>query len=1394
MSSRETSFKKSEKLALFCSIFAGSMAMIVRTPFFFFLLGVAMLQAQSPLVESISIEQGLSQGFVPAICQDEDGFLWFANKRGLNRYDGYHFQIFKHDPFDTLSLPNNEIKHIAAAGDFLLVHAGNEWCLFDRKSHRVYRFPRFMSGGEPVVLRFFWDGRNAAYIYYRRSPDENIKEWARVSWAPDFALQAGNAASVEGMFQIDKLPLPPTVRDIALSTDGKKQWLLDAERIVASDLQSGKTSAIPLPASLFNAFEIGKNEVGIIADLAGATWVGKGRQLGRFDGRDWQIFTLPFFPGNLISVDRKAGFFWFTQDNEVFGIDANKLPSDVRPAYRLTIETSIKCGFTDNYGNLWMGTDAQGIRKFSPRTDIFKNYMEGLSVYSQPLSNGRGKVLLSDVRSDPQKSGVLDLNTGILRSASNLGLPDLYLNHAGTVENDRFWMLFSKPGASNSTLIRFDPETGAQESFTMSAVFHPPSILIKYVEPGRIWIASAQQLARFDVADGALTVFENKISARGLVYVCALERSSDGIWWIGTEDGLFKAEPDSESGFRFSKIKAEPGNRNSLRGHSIKSLLIDPDDPLVLWIGTNGQGMSRWDRAKNQFTHYTTQNGLPDDVVYGILADDDTPRKLWISTNRGLARFSPESGLFQYFLKSDGLPDNEFNTYAAAKSPTGELLFGSVNGLTVFDPKTISGNVQPPGVRLSGLEINGKRVGPRDDASGKAVLEKDIAFVERLELSHSQNNLVLHFTATDFTSPGRNQFAFYLEGAEQPWIHRGFQHSAQYLNLAPGKYRFWIKAANSNGVWNEQPISLEIIIRPPWYRNWAAYFFYAALLAGAAFLFYKTQLRQKLEQAEAARLRELDAFKSRFFTNITHEFRTPLTVILGNLEMMKLEIDKALSEMQIFNFLISKISVTRRNAENLLRLINQLLDLAKVEARALQLNYIQGDVPAYLRYIAESLHSLAETRSVTLRVESSKDSIVMDYDAERLLHIVHNLLSNAVKFTPPGGKVALRADLADFHNLPGLKITVSDTGTGISAEDLPYVFDRFYQAGNSPAKAGPTEAGGTGIGLSLTRELVLAMGGEISIESTVGVGTTVLVILPVTNNAVLEKQAPWRPQVPDLETVSTSGRPRTAPATLTDSAPHLLLIEDNPDVMEYLADFLEGEYRLDFAFNGREGIEKALETVPDIILSDVMMPEKDGLEVCDALKNDERSSHIPIVLLTAKADVESRIAGLRRGADAYISKPFNQEELRATLANFLEQRKKWQERFGGVRPVITHPETAPSPADMAPVDFGMENAFLEKIRQLVLMQHLGDSSFDGPRLAKAMLMSKVQLYRKIKALTNKSTAIYIRSIRLQKAADLLRSTTLSISEIAYEVGFDDPKYFSRTFSNEFGVSPSEMRK
>ncbi|MCX6269169.1 MAG: ATP-binding protein [Bacteroidetes bacterium] len=1347
--------------------------MRILLTFMFLLIGI-LLQGQDALWKSISAEQGLSQGFVPSIAQDDDGFLWIATKNGLNRYDGYQFKVYHSLPFDSLSLNSNDIIDVTAVGNFLFVVTNAaEPMLFNCRTQRFYGIPGSFGGNNGVLAAVYPFGKNSVWVWFWNSESNRLYH---ISWPSDpedlsYMRPAGNG-ECRPLFKVEKYPVPKDFQGFRFSQDEKKQWLLTRDSILVRKPGGGSIRSILLPDEIRGIKLPEHVSSSVFPQIAGASWVIRKDKIARYDGRNWKVFALPVDPAGIMQADCEAGILWIRTGTRVCGLDLTLSAAGPRLAWDFEVGKPVKCGLTDRTGILWFGTDAHGILKFSPRKGAFTNYLEGVSIYCKPVFNGINHVLLIDVRQGGWFSRVLDIGSGKAVDFKELGMVPPYGNNICATENGAFWWTFKDPRLNQSMLMRYNPETGLKETIPLPKEFICNLPALKYVEPGQVWVVTPRQMLRYTLADRKFRLFPLRADAPA--QIIALERGIDGTWWMGTDDGLVKAELRSDSGFRFSILTARKGDPGSLPVNSIKSLLPDPDHPNLLWVGTNGAGLYLLDIPGERFKNIPSSEGLlSDDVIYGILPDDEKPRRLWISTNRGITCFSPEKGSAWHFSQSDGLQDNEFNTYAYFKASSGQLYFGGVNGLTVFDPKVLAVHSKPPPVMFTGLRINGMVVNPRDSG---APIGHDVAFLDKLDLPYARNNIELQFAAMDFTEPWQNQFSYYLEGAEAPWIHRGFEHSAQYINLSPGKYTFRVKAANCNGIWNKQPVSLDIVIRAPWYRTWLAYLVYTALFIVSGFLFNQYQLQQRLRRAEANRLKSLNDFKTRFFTNITHEFRTPLTVILGMTQRLMSEREEP----------SRPLALIKRNGENLLRLINHILDLSKLESHNLKMNYIQGDVLAYMRYITESLHSLANAQNVMLRLGSDQSEILMDYDPERLMQIVYNLLSNAIKFTPSGGKVSMQVT----RDKAELVMTVSDTGRGVPQEDLPRLFDRFFQAKNqefntmygSNLPAGG--AGGSGIGLSLTRELITAMGGVISAQSPVpgtSGGTVFIVRLPISNHASMTDGAFYEQPGPDVFTAGLSHQDKA------ETAKTVLLIEDNPDVTEYLATCLRDRYHLEFSFNGRAGIEKALEIIPDLIISDVMMPEKDGFEVCDFVKNDQRTSHIPIILLTARVTVESRIAGLQRGADAYLSKPFHEEELLVWVEQLIARQKSLQARFSGVQPTASG-EILPLPDEIT----APEDAFVRKFNAL-METHFASPDVSPELLAREIGMSRAQLYRKLATLTGRSVSEHLNAIRLKKARSLLKAGGLNISEVAYQVGYNDPKYFSKLFTESNGMTPSDFQ-
>jgi signal transduction histidine kinase/DNA-binding response OmpR family regulator len=762
---------------------------------------------------------------------------------------------------------------------------------------------------------------------------------------------------------------------------------------------------------------------------------------------------------------------------------------------------------------------------------------------------------------------------------------------------------------------------------------------------------------------------------------------------------------------------------------------------------------------------------------------------------------------------------NEFNTGAFYKSKSGEMFFGGIRGLNYFYPADIADNPHPPPMAITRCKIISQSES-RQDAN--AVFHKTIFENTALTLSHRDNIITFEFAALDFSAPEKNQYAYKMENFNKDWIHAGTARSATYSNLPPGDYTFRVKGSNNDGVWNETGASLKLTITPPWWRTPWAYMLYGLVIIVTIYFVRRYELnrlqlknRLQIEHVEAEKLREVDQMKSRFFANISHEFRTPLTLILGQIDSVLGSIIEKENQ--------SKLEVASRNARRLQRLINQLLDLSKLEAGSMALKTTRANLVSFLKNLVASFVHFAEQKHITLQFQSTHDEIALDYDPEKLEKVFYNLVSNAFKFTPEGGSVGVNVEIdserngewenrgkgergnrsvtvstvhplsnSPRHRFTGscVLVAIKDTGLGISSEHLPHVFDRFYQADSSHQQEG------TGIGLALAKELVELHHGEISVTSEVGKGTEFLVKLPLVSVAseqspvISEEKGEEREakgeerEVMIEDQASSIEHPATSiqkPATGTPEI--VLLVEDNADIREYVREQLQSSYCVMMAADGEEGIAQAREAVPDLIITDVMMPNMDGYQMSRRLKQDEKTSHIPIIMLTAKAALDDKIAGLETGVDDYLLKPFSAKELLARVRNLISLRRQLRERFSTA--------TIIKPSDVTATS--VDQAFLLRVITAI-EAHLSVEHFGVEELAGTVNMSSSQINRKLHGLIAQPASQLIRSMRLQRAADLLKQDAGTVAEIAYQVGFSDQAHFARSFKKQFGCAPSEFRR
>lgn len=948
---------------------------------------------------------------------------------------------------------------------------------------------------------------------------------------------------------------------------------------------------------------------------------------------------------------------------------------------------------------------------------------------------------------------------------------------------------------------------------------------------GLIWMGTDRGVSCFErepdrnVLSGQLIHFTTR-EGLGSNHVLRIWEDSQGNLWFGADRGLSRMDHSHFTGKRLRQLNDSLqyftafDTENGLAGLSVRTMLEDSRNHI--WFGTD-QGLSRYlDPAGKHkrspkalsFTSYKIGEIPAPNIVRSIV--EDQQQRIWASTKKGIMLLIPAknqaspatSDPYQLytFTGSNGLKHTGFMRPHAFQEQFNQIWWSTNNGLVRLNLNEFEPPHQAPNVHLNTVEIQQERLDFRQlsDSAYRAQLPFKERLTESFDsipaysnypinwtLPHDLNHLTFHFSAIDWQAPDALRYQYLLVGLDDDWSQPTAENKADYRKLPPGKYTFKVRAIGAAQVWSPE-FSYNFRILPPWWLSWPAYLLYSGGLILLFFHLFRFMLERRLKLAEARQQEAWNQQKIRLYTDITHEFRTPLTIILGMVRQIRENPKRWYGE---------GLQMIHRNGRQLLRLVNQMLDLNQMDQGKLTLRPQRGEMIGFLQYLIQSFESYGAGENIQLHFFKDIDQLEMDFDPDQLSKVIGNLLSNAIKFTPENGQILVTARLVPkpktfqipetWKVLNLLEIAVKDNGPGIPPEDLPYIFDRFYQSDTSPTR----RAGGSGLGLALTKELIELMGGTIQVKSTQGTGSVFKLRLPVTqsarpnpeiDNGPEAAQPALRPELsPSVAVLPQKRRAVKKPANAPSDAelPVLLLIEDNHDVLTYLTSCLEGHYQLEFATNGREGIEQALDIVPDLIITDVMMPEKDGYELCALLKEDIRTSHIPIVLLTAKADQNDKLEGLKAGADAYLAKPFDKAELEIRLLKLLQLRRDLQTHYARV--LLEEDGEAGSSSK--------ENRFLKKLRTVIL-DHLDDEGFGIAQLCREIQLSRGQLHNKLKALTGQSTSIFIRSVRLESAKTLLRETHLNISEIAYRVGFRTPLYFTQTFTETEGMSPSVYRK
>ncbi|MFQ6608981.1 MAG: ATP-binding protein [Fidelibacterota bacterium] len=1020
--------------------------------------------------------------------------------------------------------------------------------------------------------------------------------------------------------------------------------------------------------------------------------------------------------------------------------------------------------FEDHGGIIWIGTGIAGLNKFDPDWQRFGH-----------------------IRRIPVEDGVMHINS--VRAIFEDSMDGLWiaLDGKGLVyrpaNQNAFIHFQAQPGnptwLSDNFVNRILEWQGEIWIVTRSSGINiynyttkqfrrmDNTYLVYEQDRGIHWIWKDGILNKFDTLSGEFVPDTATVGITRLLksyYVGSLFQDSQRRYWveiIGEGIIIF-----NEANGTLRQFKHNPTDRKSISHNDISSVIEDTTGRI--WIGTPN-GLNRFNEEDTSFSRLTEKEGLPNDYIYSILKDNGG--YLWASSNKGIARIDPHSLQIRSYDVSDHLQSNEFNGGAYLRGRNGQLYFGGVAGYNVFHPDSIGQSDFKPPIAITKFIVNDSLPYPiTGRGSGSKVI-----------LSHIENVFKFEFAALDYANPKSIEYTYMLAGLEDTWVPAGKRRIARYSNVAPGEYTFMVKATNSDGVWNTKTKTIHLTVTPPWWRTKLAYLIYVLLggtvLYGALqYELNRGRLKQQIEMEhfKAEKLSELDKLKSRFFANISHEFRTPLTLIQGPIESMLSKETRAEEKKQY--------KMVLRNSHRLQKLVNQLLDLSRIETKQMKLHTTELDIVKTVREIAASFESLAVRNKINFSIDTPDDPIMGWFDRDCVEKIVTNLLANAFKFTSEGDQVILRLQTAIHGDQDSVEITVKDTGIGIPGDQIDKVFDRFYQVDASNMR----EQEGAGIGLALTKELVELHGGNITVTSEVGESTTFSIKLSAIEKDVTSEETALIEKPPDhrgLDTIEVDEPEKMeSPEVRTrDSRHQILIIDDNADMRKYMGSHLETNYRIIEAENGQEGLKKAIKKIPDLIISDVMMPKMDGFALCEKVKTDERSSHIPVILLTAKADSESKLGGLETGADDYLTKPFDPKELQVRIKNLIQQRRRLRQKF--------MLEASIKPHDLAITS--TDEKFLQRAVDLI-EEHMSDGKYSIDLFSQEIGMSRMQLHRKLKALTGTSTSGFIRTLRMKHAALLLQQGFGNVAQVAFEVGFNNPSYFSVCFKKQLGKSPTDF--
>jgi len=1330
--------------------------------------------------------EALSNSSIRCFFKDSKGYMWFGTDDALIRYDGSNTYRYVHDLNDRASIANSTINTILEGEDKRLwIGTAQGLCIYNReldnfitvdsiKGNRNHLNNRYITDLEFDSQGRLWIGTHEGGI--------NIYDPARMEFSYiTYPLRDG--------------VLPSTNFITTLVNREDTIWCGSRGGLLLYDARTGRR----LPLGKLQRFSNAQISA-IVPEKSGnfliATITGQVTRLIFRDGHysfeellsrgalansSNAILALGIdLYGNILIGGESSGFNQIaTKTNQVHRLLAEEGNSKRLPT------NSIQTIYVDNLGLVWIGTFSNGVFVVDNNRSKFDT-KERPSV-TGPFENNEVRSFAEDSQGNVWIAfyglglGKIDFNRNEFMPVDwiNRQLVNKDITSVICSTHDELWL-----GTAGKGVIRINSKTNQLVYYSLrSKGFGNDQVFCLYEDKtGTVWAGTwGSGLFYYNKKDDrfvSATEYNEPNHIPNTAYVSDIVEDSQGTFWVGTLYGLYELRRKSGNSFSY-KLHIQEAREGSIKGSLIQAIVEDKKCH-DLWIGTtDGLNLKKKDSAK--FLNYEMPRGTSVNAFRSILTDEHG--NVWTGGNMGLSKFDTRTSTFINYTRNDGLKSNNFLRKAALKTSTGKFFFGSSNGFDSFFPDSIRTTPASGTLVLADLKINNQSVKP---GVADSPLQKHISLTSKLELSYDQRSFVIDFVALNYSPSANYTYYYKLEGFDRDWNCTSVNHSATYTNLDPNTYVFVVKAANREGVWIDKPLKLEIKIRPVFWKTWWAYGIYISIVLALIYALIKIRverLKMKneiiLEKLKREQEHDLSQSKTQFFTNIAHEFRTPLSLVLIPLESL-------MGSNEVPSLFRDRIFTAYKNADRMRKLVNELLDFNKLETGNLKLNVQYSECVQFVMDTCSAFNEMASKRAIHFSASCNEPVIMGWFDRNKLESIIFNILSNAFKFTADGGEIKLQirtnhSIIPDGTLCQCLELTIKDNGIGILPEELPRIFEKFYQAKSAAKISSP----GTGIGLSLTKALVELHRGTITVESRPDQATIFTILLPIDSNAYeLDDNVVILRDVIDIkeqeEVVNLTMCEDYEDIGSGTDKPEVLVVEDNFELREYLVAELQREFLVLEAKDGEEGLAMALNRNPDLIISDIMMPKKNGIEFCYSIKSDLNTSHIPFVLLTAKATIEDQINGIKTGADLYLSKPFNIRYLIENVRQIISSRRKLYARFS--QDVYLTPGKATTNA--------LDQAFLQKAIDYVA-GNLQDSQLSVDSMAAVFNLSRMQVYRKIKALTGKSIVEFIRMVRMKEAIKLMDGHKLTLSEIAFEVGFNSASYFTRCFKEEYGKTPSE---